>query len=84
MDVIALLPARVLLRQRTSDRPPVEPCFGVGCSRRAHCSCYREVEFAPGGTTVRGTCLRNGDYGGFRPAAEHARNRPLALSAEAA
>ncbi len=55
---------------RQPDVPHIEPCFGIGCELRGSCACYREVECAPGGTTVRATCLRNGSHPGYRPAEE--------------
>jgi len=45
---------------------PVEPCFGLGCARRRSCRCYLAVELAPGGSTTRATCARNGCYPGYR------------------
>lgn len=47
----------------------VQPCFGVGCLARGGCSCYHAVEHYSGTVTTRGTCLRDGGYPSFEPAA---------------
>jgi len=61
-------PIALVGRLRPGSEPAVESCFGFGCLLRGSCCCYVAVELAPGGSTARATCLRNGEYPGYRPA----------------
>lgn len=55
-------PIAWVARSRSVDEEAAKPCFGLGCLLRGTCRCYRAVELAPGGSTMRATCVREGKY----------------------
>jgi len=54
---------------RPVDEQAAQPCFGLGCLLRGACQCYRAVEWVPGGSTSRASCLRDGEYPSYLAAA---------------
>jgi hypothetical protein len=60
--------ANELVFRSDPHEPTLEPCFGVACPRHATCFCYGLVETS-GRNTARATCMRDGEYPGYVPAA---------------
>lgn len=58
-----------MLRRRMEQAAEELPaaCFGLTCPKRGACWRYLVVDLAPGASTERATCLRNGEYADFLP-----------------